>query len=361
MVDETRLSKGGCIAAALVVLAALAVVMLWTCFEKIPADQIGVRTVATTAGVEEKDHKAGYVLAIPGYHTVRLWSPTWMNLKETLQVRGSDQYTTTVDISVLYRIQPGKCHQVAKTFKDETHIRDIARNALTGSASEILAQMKTEDFFNSKVRDQKADEAQKAMDERLKPNGLEIAHVLLRNIVYDPKFEQQLLQKQLAGQRKSLEISKGLLAGAQTETDLIKRKAEAEVKQIEEGKRQEIENLTADTDRKVAQLMQDAKFEAAEIAAKAESSKRQKIAQADFLKAQAQAEGTAALSRVYTRPGASYYFARQALEGITLGEIEVNSNNFNPLDMEKLLQALGLNLKSSSPAAPAAAPSQKPQ
>ena len=35
---------------------------------------------------------------IPGFHKVRLWDPTWSNLKTTLQVRGSDQYTTAIAI-----------------------------------------------------------------------------------------------------------------------------------------------------------------------------------------------------------------------------------------------------------------------
>jgi hypothetical protein len=211
--------------------------------------------------------------------------------------------------------------------------------------------MKTEDFYSTKVRDLKADETERAMNQQLSKEGVEIKNVLIRNIVYDPRFEQQLLQKQLAGQRKSLEVSKGLLAAAQTETELIRRKAEAEVKRIDESKRQEIENLTAETDRKIAQITQDAKLEAATIVAKAESGRRQQIAESELKKAAAQATGTAALSRAYTRPGARYYFAQQALEGLTLGEIEVNSNTFNPLDLTRLLEALGLDLQAPAPPA----------
>ena len=378
MADSTRLTKVGCVGVGMIVLLALAVAALWTCMEKIPADRVGVRTLLTQSGVEEIDHPPGYVLAIPGFHVVRLWNPAWTNLKETLQVRGSDQYTTQIDISILVRIQKGKCHVVATHYRDQDHIHQLARNALNKFANEILAQMKTEDFYNSQARNQKAHEAQLAMDEKLKSDGLEVKNVLIRNIVYDPKFEQQLLQKQLAGQRKSLEIAKGQLAGAQTQGELIKSNAQAEVKQIDENKRQEIENLNADTERKIAQMnkdakldadailakttairdqtkaeaefkveqmIQDAKLEASTIIAKAESTKRQKLAQAELLKATAAATGTAALSRAYGKPGASYYFARQAIEGMRLGEIEMNSNKFNPLDMETLLKALGLDLR----------------
>ena len=347
MMSEVKLNKSGCIAAATVVALVLMIIVFLSCSEKVEADQVGVRTIMTSTGVEQKDHRAGYVLAIPGFHSVRLWDPTWSNLVEILQVRGSDQYTTQVDISVVYRIEPEKCFFVATHFRDENHVEQLVRNTLNKFANEILAQMATEDFFNSKERDMKANEAQKAMDEQLRPMGIEVRYLLLRNILYDRKFESQLLQKQLAGQRKSLEMAKGQLAAAQTQTELIKQSAQAEVKRIDENKRQEMENLQAETDRKINKILQDAKLKASTILAKAESIRRQKLAQAELLKATAAAAGTEAMSKVYARPGASYYFARQALDGMRLGEVELNSTYFNPLDSERLLKALGLDMQPS--------------
>ena len=66
--------------------------------------------------------------------------------------------------------------------------------------------------------------------------------------------------------------------------------------------------------------------------------------QAELLRAEATAYGIAELSKVYAKPGANYYFAQQALKGLKLGNIEVNSNTFNPLDADHLLRALGLDL-----------------
>jgi hypothetical protein len=360
MDDNGKITKSGCTVLICVIVLAGLILLLLTCTVKVPADQVGVRTQLTSTGVEKKDYGAGYVLAIPGFHLVRLWDPTWTNLTQTLSVRTSDQYTTQVDISVVFRIMPGKCHEVALHFQDEDHIERRVKTVLNKYANEILAQMMTEGFYNTKVRNDKCAEAQKAMAQTLEQEGIELRYLLLRNIVYDPKFEQQLLQKQLAGQRKSLEMSKGLLAGAQTETELIKKNAENTVKQIDENKKQEIENLNADTERKISNTIQDAKLLAASIMAKAESSKRQKLAQADLLKASAAATGTAALSRVYSRPGAAFYFARKAIEGVKLGEIEVNSSLFNPLDCNRLLEAVGLDLKPHNAAKSAPNTSGKP-
>lgn len=344
MNDESKFSKPGCVITAMVVLVGLGVLFLWTCTVKVRADQIAVRTVMTSSGIEPKDYTAGYVLQIPGLHVVKLWDPTWTNLKQQLSVRGSDQYTTEVDISVLYRIEPGFCHKVAKDYRDEDQVESRVRNMMNKYANEILAQMKTEDFFNSDARDEKCALTQKAMDVELRPSGVEVRAVLLRNIRYDPKFEAQLLSKQIAGQRKSLEQAKGQLAGAQTQLELIRRKAEADVKTTDESKLQETQNLKAETDRQVEKLVQDAKLKSQVVVSQAESAKRQALAQAEFIKAKAQAEGTAAMSKVYASPGAPYYFARQAVENLKLGEIELNSSTFNPLDADRLLKALGLDL-----------------
>lgn len=326
-------------------LTLLFVLFLATCTSKVPANMIGVRTMLTSSGVEEKDFEAGYVMSVPGLHRVNLWDPTWNDLKEILPIRGSDQYTTQVEMSVIWRIKPGSCHTVALHFRDEAHVAQLVKNTLNKYASEILAQLKTEDFYNPKLRNEKALEAQKGMDQQLADEGIEIKYLLLRNIVYDPKFEAQLLQKQLAGQRKNLESAKALMAGSQTQTELVRKDSAALVTRITEEQKQEIANLGADTDKQVAILLQDAQKQASEIRAKAESVKRQKISQAELTKATATAVGVEALSKVYERPGASFYFARKAIEGMKLGDIEVNSNSYNPLDSRKLLEGLGLEAR----------------
>ena len=92
-------------------------------------------------------------------------------------MRGSDGYRTSVDISVIFRIQENKCHEVARTFEKYADIESRVRTSLSQYASEILTQMKTEDFYNSKLRDLKTEEVQKKMDEQLEPQGLQVKSV----------------------------------------------------------------------------------------------------------------------------------------------------------------------------------------
>ena len=88
---------------------------------QVPVNAIGVRTLAS-GGLEKKDHEPGFVLCLPGLHKVRLWDPTWSSVKRTIEVRGADGYRTSVDVSVIYRIQKEKCWEVAGSFEKDPEL-----------------------------------------------------------------------------------------------------------------------------------------------------------------------------------------------------------------------------------------------
>ncbi len=348
MAANTSSSSAGCIAAAFVALVFGVVLFLWTCFVKIDANTIGVRTL-TNGGIEKRDYPPGYVLCIPGLHQVRKWDPTWTDKKQTLDVRGSDQYKTTVDVSVIFRIHQGKCWEVAGKFPYYKSIENRVATSLSQYANEILTQMKTEDFYNAKIRDERTDQMKLLMDKQLEELGLEVKSVLLSNITYDTAYEDQLTNNQLARQTRDLEDAKTKQTIGEAETQLITKQGDAEKLNIESSMEQEIANLSADMDQKCNQIGQDALVKAEAIMAKAKAEKRVNMSKADLIKAEATAFGTAAMSKVYSKPGANYYFAQKALQGIKLGSIEVNSSTFNPLETEKLLKALGLDLRLPQP------------
>src|SRR6185295_14264834 len=122
---------------------------------------------------------------------------------------------------------------------------------------------------------------------------------------------------------------------------------------------QEMANLNAETDQKINMITQDANVRAAEIMNKATAEKRKKMAEAERLRNEATAYGTAALSKVYARPGASFYFAQKSLQGLKLGNVEVNSSTFNPLEADRLLRALGLELRAPAQSSQSPGPPQQ--
>ena len=358
MAVNSNSKSSGCTAAAIVAIAFCGVLFLWMCFTKVPANAIGVRT-NINGGIEQMDFKPGYVMAIPFLHTVRLWDPTWTDVFQQLPVRSSDQYLTIVDVSVVFRIKPGKCYEVAGSFKLYSEIEQNVKLSLGNFANKILIKMKTEDFYNAEIRDKATAELKSAMDEQLEKWGLEVKSVLLRNIKYDENYETLLLNKQKAGQTLSLETSKTEQVKGEMETEKIRKEAEAEVAKLKEGITQDVANRTAVNEQEANNLLQDAMLESAVITAKATADNRVKKSEAELLRSSATAYGVAAMSKVYAKPGASYYFAQKALQGLKLGSIEVNSSTFNPLETEKLLKALGLDLRSAQPQPQPQAPAPK--
>lgn len=344
MADNSNSS--GCLGASIVAALFVCVIVFWSCFVKVPANAVGVRTNAN-GGVEKKDFPPGFVLCVPFLHTVRLWDPTWTNTYQHLNIRSSDQYITTVDVSVIFRIMPDKCHEIVSKFPDYSRIEQFVNFSLSNHANEILIKLKTEDFYNADVRDKATLDLKAKIEAQLTPEGLEVKSVLLRNIVYDKNYEELLIKKQIAGQTLSLETSKTEQTKGEMETEKIEKETEAEVTKIDEGTKQEVENRIAQNMQDTNMMLQDAQLEAAKLTAKATSENRVKKSEAELLRANATAFGISALSKVYSKPGANFYFAQKALQGLKLGNIEVNSSLFNPLETEKLLKSLGLDIRAS--------------
>jgi regulator of protease activity HflC (stomatin/prohibitin superfamily) len=339
--SEPTFGLKGAILTVACIIAAIFVFGIFFCVTKVPANRFAVRTRLTGSGLEKKDYPPGYVVCIPGFHNVALWDTTWSNLKVQLPIRASDQYTTTVDVSVLWRVAIGKCYIAAGKYRNEEHAEQLVRQTLSKHANEILATLKTEDFYSSDKRIAMSKQTEAAMRAALSEDGLEITNLLLRNIVFDPKFEAQLLAKQLAGQQKDLSTAKGLMATAQTQTQLIQQSAQNAVKTINAEKEQEIQNLSAAMARDINNIAQDAAKKANEIVSKAKSDRRQKEAQAQYLKASAQALATNLLAKAYEQPGAPMYFATKAIESMKIDTIEINSSSFNPLETARMMEALG--------------------
>ena len=94
--------------------AVLVAIFLLMSVQKVPLDAVGVVTNNFGSGVQEEDREPGYHFIVPGIQTLNLWDPTLqvIHLEKGAQgadtrvhIRGKDQYTTHLDMTVLYRIR----------------------------------------------------------------------------------------------------------------------------------------------------------------------------------------------------------------------------------------------------------------
>jgi len=186
--------------------------------------------------------------------------------------------------------------------------------------------------------------ARDLMNVEFENEHLEVADVLIRDITYDQAFENLLLQKQKLDQEKLLFDSQRKLADEKKKTELIERETNNMAIRIEQEKQTAIVTLIAAADAAIAKMEADARRDAETLVAQAQSTARKKIAEGDLAKVRARAEGEKAINAAYQEPGGELYIAKQIVQNLQFGEIEINTNQTNPFDVAQMLRMIGVDV-----------------
>jgi regulator of protease activity HflC (stomatin/prohibitin superfamily) len=121
-------------------------------------------------------------------------------------IQTSDGFFVKMDTSILYRIEdPVKLVNMVGAGKlyEDNGILPIAENAIKTR----LGSLQPEDFFDANTRVAKLNEARDLMNERLKPMGLRVEHVLARYPHLHPDVAARVEENNLQKQTRLLNIS----------------------------------------------------------------------------------------------------------------------------------------------------------
>jgi regulator of protease activity HflC (stomatin/prohibitin superfamily) len=244
-----------------------AVVLIFVCynlfFVYVQPDEYGIKVVRVglNRGVQKQVYQAGLTFVLPfglqqmyrlpkGIQVLEL-----TNFPETAAVTArkdraahiqtSDGFFVDVDVSMLYHIKDP--YLVFTTIGPGTLFED---NGIIPKAEpalkETLGKLTTEEFYNSPMRVEKAEEAKQNLNAELKVKGIEVDQVLVRYFIYSPEIQKNIEAKKLQDQMVFTNQSAARAA-----------KEEAELKKIvQEGKviaAVEIENGKAYVTRKIAE------------------------------------------------------------------------------------------------------------
>ncbi len=255
-----RLSRGINILVALAVLLFVSYKLL---FVYVQPDEYGIKVVRVglNRGVQKQIYHAGLTFVLPfglqqmyrlpkGIQVLEL-----TNFPETAAVTArkdraahiqtSDGFFVDVDVSMLYHIKDP--YLVFTTIGPGNLFED---NGIIPKAEpalkETLGKLTTEEFYNSPMRVEKAEEAKQNLNAELKVKGIEVDQVLVRYFIYSPEIQKNIEAKKLQDQMVFTNQSAARAA-----------KEEAELKKIvQEGKviaAVEIENGKAYVTRKIAE------------------------------------------------------------------------------------------------------------
>jgi regulator of protease activity HflC (stomatin/prohibitin superfamily) len=248
---NVRLARGLKI---LAVMAVLVVVFYNFFFVYVEPDEYGIKVVRVglNRGVQKEVYHAGLTFLLPfglqemyrlpkGIQVLELTNfPDSASDKarkdRAAHIQTSDGFFVDMDVSILYRIKDP--YLVFTTIGPGTLFED---NGIIPKAEpalkETLGKLTTEEFYNSPMRVQKAEEAKKNLNTELKVKGIEVDQVLVRYFIYSPEIQKNIEAKKL--QDQMVFTNQSAARAAREEAELIKIVQEGMViaaVEIENGK-----------------------------------------------------------------------------------------------------------------------------
>ncbi len=344
----------------------IAIISSWLVFKLtiryIPVGTAGVRTqeyaVFGKQGVVQQDFKPGWHRDLGPIDSWVLFDSTVQTLEMTrnprrgstkgrddIQVQSADGYAVSVDVTLKYRIMPDNAYMVYQDTGSGIKYKTIVRNEAQEHCMALFGQMETEDFYDPKERREKAAEIEKRLRISLEDNFIEVLDVLIRNVQFDPQYEEKIRRKKLADQE--VELNKSLAGAAQMEgkTQVIEAETQKLVNIIRKEQEAALVRMQAETDREIAKIKADYDKYATEKQADADLIAAQNDAKGQLLVKTSEAEGERLRNQAMQGVGGSTIVALEAARNLQLTEATISTLSIDLLDVDGMATRLGVPKK----------------
>jgi regulator of protease activity HflC (stomatin/prohibitin superfamily) len=332
----------GPVTALVAVVGVVGAALLWFSFtQSIDPDQFAIKQVyfGPGQGIQNTVIGPGLQFVMPGYERLHVF-PRDMQILDmndgdamnantqltedytnvpAIKIQTSDGFQVTVDIAVMYRI--------IDPYTVLTRIgsgRLYETSVVVPRADKILRQsfgrLEAEGFFQDYERMAAEDDARARLQDDLSEWGIQVWGVLVRDYLYDEKFQTQIEAKKIADQRK------------------FKNQAET----VRETRLQEKNRRVADMQRQIEEARGDGDLAIRRINADAELYYRQQVAEGDRAVALAEADATRMQRSSLDQAGASNVVGLEmanALEGTQVIVVSTTGPGaVNPLDLDSMIK-----------------------
>jgi len=325
----------------------------------VPVGAVGVRIqeygVWGEKGVVQADFAAGWHRDLGPIDSWELFDSTVQTLEMTrdtrygdrqgrddIQVQSADGYAVSVDVTVKFRIMEGKAHSLYQDTGSGTRYRTFVRNEAERTCIVLFGQMDTEDFYDPLVRRDKAKAVKAQLSKSLQNNFVEIIDVLIRDVQFDPEYENKIRRKKLADQEVELNKSMARAAEMLGRTQLIEAETAKLVNIIIKEKEAEIIQMQAKTDREIAKIKADYEKYITEKQADADLIDAHKGAEGTLLVKKAEAEGERLRNQAMQGVGGSTIVALEAARNLNIEEITISTLEIDLLDLDLMATKLGV-------------------
>jgi regulator of protease activity HflC (stomatin/prohibitin superfamily) len=255
--------------------------------------------------------------------TISSTDELYTRIVKAAYIQTSDGFYVKMDTSILYRIEdPVKLVNMVGAGKlyEDNGILPVAENAIKVR----LGTLQPEDFFDAKTRVAKLDEARDLMNEKLKPMGLKVEHVLARYPHLHPDVAARVEENNMQKQTKLLNVSLTAQAAAEAElAKVVNEGTAAKGVALQKGKAYQIQRTS-----------------------EMELYERTKKAEGDKVRKMAEARKAELLNEAYRGAGSEIMLGMKMASNLTnLETILVpagGANAFNPLDVQSLMRLFSI-------------------
>lgn len=215
---NTEKAKGGRITAAIVTGLAALTLGCRSC-TIIPAGYVGVQNLF--GKVSQEEFYSGLSLKSPFYGVTKIDTRT-KEKKETISVPTKEGLIATLDVSVLYHVNPEKAYDIVKKIGSDYEsiiVEPIARNVVR----DTIAKFSSEDLYSTN-REQIALAAESTMKEMYQDRGIVLENVLFRDLTLPDQVTKAIESKIEAKQQS--EQMEWVLAKQKKESDRLRIEAQ---------------------------------------------------------------------------------------------------------------------------------------
>ncbi len=338
------------------VIAALAVVVIGLpivfqlFFIRIHPMDIGVRQARWGGGgIEFTDFTTGFHIDIVGYHrwytlprtthflhfnadTGARGSRTPTGPRNTttwaapLELRTKDQNQTTIEVTVPYRIIPGKAHMILKDGYRNAYRSRVESTVLSELRTE-LSELSSEDLQSTDMRLARVEELLPELNVRLAEYHCVAERILIRRVSFPPEYEQKLQSKQYITQLAELDGAQALQANEEQVTNSIERQIGAEEKRQNADWDLKIQEEKSKYEVLIAEIHAEAAKYEAQVRAAAEATQVSHEAEGQLAIDQAEALRNELRNDILNSRGGDIFLALEAASNLRMPKIVLNSND----------------------------------
>jgi regulator of protease activity HflC (stomatin/prohibitin superfamily) len=248
-------------------------------------------------------------------------------IRDDLLFKTMDGNDISLDVIVSYRIDPLQAPMIIQyVAANDFELKDkVIRTVARSRTRDIFGELKTEEFYISDKRDEKAERAKHTLNELLTPYGVIVERISTKDYRFNPAYQRAIEDKKVADQ--VAEQNKAATHAAQEEY----------LKKLEDAKG-EVNKMVAET---------DGRFRQAQIEADAYYEQQQRFAEAIEAEGLAEAQGITEMNKALAGSGGEVMVKlkiAEALAGKKIillplagGGMDIKTTNIN-----KILETYGV-------------------